>query len=92
MELKKLLTPNKGMILIRVIYFFWMFGEREEIFRISIIYLKRIVLWLAKSLTGPYLTLQALGLGLTYEDISIIYGITPIVALAAAPVAGEWQV
>ena len=28
MELKKLLTPNKGMVLIRVIYFFWMFGEK----------------------------------------------------------------
>lgn len=32
MELKKLLTPNKGMILIRVIYFFWMFGENGDIF------------------------------------------------------------
>ena len=31
MKMKTLLTPNKGMILIRVIYFFWMFGEGENI-------------------------------------------------------------
>ena len=41
------------------------------------------------SLIFPYLTLQALGLGLTYEDISIIYGISPVIALAAGPIAGE---
>ena len=41
------------------------------------------------SLILPYLTLQALGLGLTYEDISIIYGISPVIALAAGPVAGK---
>ena len=43
------------------------------------------------SLIFPYLTLQALGLGLTYEDISIIYGISPVIALAAGPIAGEWR-
>ncbi len=36
----------------------------------------------------PYLTLQALGLGLTIEDISIIYGVVPILSFMAAPVAG----
>ncbi len=36
----------------------------------------------------PYLTLQALGLGLTIEDISIIYGIVPILSFMAAPAAG----
>ncbi len=36
----------------------------------------------------PYLTLQALGLGLRYEDISIIYGIVPVLTFAAAPVSG----
>ena len=41
------------------------------------------------SLTIPYLTLQALGLGLTYEDISIIYGISPVIALAASPTSGK---
>ena len=41
------------------------------------------------SLIFPYLTLQALGLGLTYEDISIIYGISPVIALAAGPIAGK---
>ena len=35
MELKKLLTPNRGMILIRVIYFFWMFGENADISSIN---------------------------------------------------------
>ena len=43
------------------------------------------------SLIFPYLTLQALGLGLTYEDISIIYGISPVIALAAGPIAGEYK-
>ena len=41
------------------------------------------------SLVFPYLTLQALGLGLTYEDIGIIYGISPITALAGGPIAGK---
>ena len=43
------------------------------------------------SLLFPYLTLQAMGLGLTYEDISIIYGISPFIALAAAPISGMLQ-
>ena len=56
------------------------------------------MLLLGKSLTSPYLTLQALGLGLTYEDISIIYGITPVIALFSSPIAGmlctieEWEI
>ena len=41
------------------------------------------------SLIFPYLTLQALGLGLTYEDISIIYGISPVIALTAGPISGK---
>ncbi len=36
----------------------------------------------------PYLTIQALGLGLTIEDISIIYGIVPILSFMSAPLAG----
>ena len=39
----------------------------------------------------PYLTLQAYGLGLTYEDIGIIYGLTPLLSLAASPVSGRTQ-
>ena len=41
------------------------------------------------SIILPYLTLQAIGLGLTYEDISIIYGISPVIALTAGPIAGK---
>ena len=36
----------------------------------------------------PYLTLQALSLGLTYEDISIIYGITPAITFMMSPLSG----
>ena len=36
----------------------------------------------------PYLTLQALGIGLSYEDISIIYGIVPALSFMASPTAG----
>ena len=37
----------------------------------------------------PFLTLQALGLGLTYADISIVYGLSPILCLGAQPLAGD---
>ena len=37
----------------------------------------------------PFLTLQALGLGLTYADISIVYGLSPILCLGAQPLAGR---
>ena len=37
----------------------------------------------------PYLTLQALTLGLTYEDISIIYGITPALTFMTSPLSGK---
>ena len=47
-----------------------------------------MIIWTGKSLLAPYLTLQALGLGLTYGDISIIYGLSPIIALSSAPLAG----
>ena len=38
----------------------------------------------------PYMTLQALTLGLTYEDISIIYGITPAITFMMAPISGNF--
>lgn len=37
----------------------------------------------------PYLTLQALTLGLTYEDISIVYGITPAITFMMSPITGK---
>ena len=37
----------------------------------------------------PYMTLQALTLGLTYEDISIIYGITPAITFMMSPISGN---
>ena len=37
----------------------------------------------------PFLTLQALGLGLTYADISIVYGLSPVLCLGAQPLAGR---
>ena len=37
----------------------------------------------------PFLTLQAIGLGLTYADISIVYGLSPILCLGSQPLAGR---
>ena len=37
----------------------------------------------------PYLTLQMLNIGMTYEDVSLIYGITPIMTSLTSPVAGN---
>ena len=67
-SLKRAVTINKGMVLIKVAY--------------STAYLGLIIL-------VPYLTLQALTLGLTYEDISIIYGITPAITFMMSPVSGK---
>ncbi len=36
----------------------------------------------------PFLTLQALSTGLTYEEVSVIYGLVPVFSIMAAPVAG----
>ena len=85
MGAKSLLEINKGMILIRVIYAFWSFGKRPHD---QCEWGDLTSVWAGMSLIFPYLTLQALGLGLTYEDISIIYGISPVIALAAGPIAG----
>ena len=74
------------MILIRVIYTFWSFGKRQQT---QCIQGDKTLVWVGMSLVFPYLTLQALGLGLTYEDIGIIYGISPITALAGGPIAGK---
>ena len=45
--------------------------------------------YLGLGILGPYLTLQALTLGLTYEDISIIYGITPALTFMLSPLSGK---
>ena len=66
--MKRAVTINKGMVLIKVAY--------------STAYLGLIIL-------VPYLTLQALTLGLTYEDISIIYGITPAITFMMSPISGK---
>ena len=86
MGAKSLLEINKGMILIRVIYAFWSFGKQPHNHCEQG---DKPVVLAGMTLIFPYLTLQALGLGLTYEDISIIYGISPVIALAAGPIAGE---
>ena len=39
-------------------------------------------------MTFPYLTLQARNLGLTYEDISYVYGIIPVFTFFSSPFAG----
>ena len=80
------LKINKGMILIRVIYTFWSFGKRHQN---QYIQGDKTFIWVGMSLIFPYLTLQALGLGLTYEDIGIIYGISPVTALAGGPITGK---
>ena len=48
--------------------------------------------WLGLTIIVPYLTLQALTLGLTYEDISIIYGITPALTFMLSPLSGKKNV
>ncbi len=40
------------------------------------------------AMTFPYLTLQARNLGLTYEDISYVYGIIPVFTFFSSPFAG----
>ena len=46
-------------------------------------------LYLATLVTFPYLTLQMLNIGLTMSDVSIIYGIVPIMTFMTSPLAGE---
>ena len=89
MGVRTFMTPNKGMILIRILYFSWMIGEwiLNEIY---VAWSRWDLFLLGQCVISPYLTLQALGLGLSYEDISIIYGISPVIALASAPIAGEY--
>ena len=86
MDVKSLLKINKGMVLIRVIYGFWNFGKRHQN---QCKQGNKLFIWAGMSLILPYLTLQALGLGLTYEDVSIIYGISPVIALTAGPISGK---
>ena len=86
MGVKSLLNINKGMILIRVIYTFWSFGKRQLT---QCRQGDKTFVWVGMSLVFPYLTLQAIGLGLTYEDIGIIYGISPITASAGGPINGK---
>ena len=44
---------------------------------------------LAINITFPYLTLQMTQIGLNVEDVSIIYGVTPLMTFLAAPIAGK---
>ena len=67
-SLRRGITVNRGMVLIKVVY--------------CTAYLGLVILL-------PYLTLQALTLGLTYEDISIIYGITPALTFMTSPLSGK---
>ena len=46
-------------------------------------------LYLATLVTFPYLTLQMLNIGLTMSDVSIIYGIVPIMTFMTSPLAGK---
>ncbi len=36
----------------------------------------------------PYLTLQAYEIGMTYGDVSIIYGIIPFFTFISSPISG----
>ena len=47
-------------------------------------------LYLATLVTFPYLTLQMLNIGLTMSDVSIIYGIVPIMTFMTSPLAGKY--
>ena len=46
-------------------------------------------LYLATLVTFPYLTLQMLNIGLTMNDVSIVYGIVPIMTFLTSPLAGR---
>ena len=46
-------------------------------------------LYLATLVTFPYLTLQMLDIGLTINDVSIVYGIVPIMTFFTSPLAGR---
>ena len=46
-------------------------------------------LYLATLVTFPYLTLQMLDIGLTINDVSIVYGIVPIMTFFTSPLAGS---
>ncbi len=41
-------------------------------------------------MTFPYLTLQARNIGLTYSDISFIYGIIPFFTFFSTPITGSF--
>ncbi len=46
-------------------------------------------LWhVAVYMTFPYLTVQMIEIGLTLEDVSLVYGITPLITFLAAPLSG----
>ena len=46
-------------------------------------------LYLATLVTFPYLTLQMLNIGLTMNDVNIVYGIVPIMTFLTSPIAGK---
>ena len=47
-------------------------------------------LWhVAVYMTFPFMTLQMLNIGLNMEDVSIVYGLVPLVTFLAAPLSGH---
>ena len=45
-------------------------------------------LYMATSVTFPYLTMQMLQIGLDFNDVSIVYGIVPLMTFLTSPLAG----
>ena len=46
-------------------------------------------LWhIATHMTFPFLTVQMIQIGLDLQDVSIVYGITPLVTFLASPLSG----
>ena len=46
------------------------------------------LLYLSTNITFPYLTLQMLNIGLNLNDVSIVYGIVPLMTFLTSPLAG----
>ena len=40
----------------------------------------------------PFMTIQMLQIGLNLQDVSIVYGITPLVTFLASPLSGNYRI
>lgn len=47
------------------------------------------LLYLATTITFPFLTLQMLNIGLDLYDVSIVYGLAPLATFLTSPLAGK---